>query len=334
MAAIMNQPVKTFTIGFKDTAFDERVYAHQVANRWHTDHTELVVDMDAMSLLPEIVKHYGEPFGDVSAMPMWYLSRLARQSVPMVLSGDAGDELFAGYEEYSLRWSKYSEGIPYHLSASKKWMYRAAHLINRGRFPYRKNDFESWYNMSNAGLSFLWKDEIKSTLQSRQKEILRDTFEISRSLSHFQKAQLMDFHHYLPDDVLFKSDVATMSQGLEMRTPLLDLKVVEWASTLPSELTIPKKHNTFQPKYLLKKILSRYFSEEFIHRPKKGFTVPMDRWMNPHTKEGKSVLDRLMDSRSPIHRYFKSDEVKKVLKMERKEQTWKLLVLEEWLEQN
>jgi len=333
MAGLMNRPVRTFTIGFKEAAFDERNYANQVARRWQTDHTEQEVDMDAMALLPEMVRHYGEPFGDVSAMPMWYLSRLARSSVPMVLSGDAGDELFAGYDEYTSRWSKYVSPVPHHLSDWKKFIYHVAHKFLPDKFPYRKNDFESWYGMSNASLSFLWRDEIKNSLKNQQKETLRECFEETMALSHFQKAQYMDFYHYLPDDVLFKADVATMSCGLEMRTPLLDLSVVAWASKLPTTLTIPKKGNSFQGKYILKKILSKYFPTDFIYRPKKGFTVPMDTWMDPTTTDGKNVRERLLDSRAAIQQYIDPVKIDQVLSMSRKEQTWKLLVLEEWLNQ-
>lgn len=334
MAGLMNQPVQTFTIGFGSQAFDERPYARMVAHQWQTDHTELVVEMDALQLLPELVRHYGEPFGDISAMPTWYVSQLARQKVPMVLSGDAGDELFAGYEEYTRRWAQSIEKVPYHLQPWKKQLYKLLHQVVPQRYPYRKNDFESWYKMTDGGLHFLWKEDVKQKLEVQYIGFLRSTFEEALDFSHFQKAQYTDFHHYLPDDVLTKTDIASMYHGLEVRTPLLDIKVVEWASNIPEAVNIKRTGALYEGKQVLKQLLQKYFPASFTNRKKQGFTVPLDHWLDASHEQGKAVRDRLLEPHGPLYSYFKHDAVNMVVKKGRKEDIWKLLFLDEWLRQN
>jgi asparagine synthase (glutamine-hydrolysing) len=327
MAQLMDRPVKTFCIGFEENKYDERAYARQVAAHWKTEHYEEVVSGDALSLLPDLVRHYGEPFGDVSAIPTYYVSKLARKEVTMALSGDAGDELFAGYEAYTDNWARQIKPIPYHLPKFKKWLYPTASKFFPGSFPLRNKVFEDWLKHNGSFYSPLWNKDIRAMLKPDSERLYRRCFERTHGLSHFRKAQYMDFHHYLPHDILVKVDIASMMNTLETRTPLLDIRVVEWASQIPESLNIRQNGPAFEGKRLLKKLLSRHFPPEFVNRPKQGFGVPMESWLPP----GHERIRALESADARIARWFDKDKLKEVLQSPRREGVWRLLILEEWL---
>lgn len=339
MAQLMNQPVKTFSIGFEEKEFDETSFARQVSQKWHTNHYEEIVKPDALGILPTLVKHYGEPFGDSSAIPAYYVSKLARQHVTMVLTGDAGDELFAGYESYTTRWNKHYSPIPEHLKPAKKIAYFILNKLIPSRYPLRTNKLSDWlqylYFTNASTRSSLWKKELSQTIAVPNHPAYAHHFSETSNYSHFQKAQYTDFNTYLPGDVLTKVDTASMIHSLETRTPLLDIKVVEFAATIPESFNIKRVNERWEGKLLLKKLSERYYSRDFVYRRKMGFAIPINHWLF-HRDRGlqRQVEERLLSSGNGLDRLFNHDVLKKILASNHSGNIWNLLFLEEWLRQN
>lgn len=346
MAQHLPQPVKTFSIGFSEEAYNETHYARQVAQRWHTEHYEEIVKPEALEILPQLVTHYGEPFGDSSAIPTYYVCRLARQHVPMVLSGDGGDELFAGYNSYHA-WMKNIEGHRLgwlsHLPWWKQKLYPLAHLLFPHRFPQkpyikRKPELSLWLECMQY-LSFdwrtrLWKDEFQPYIHP-QIDSFRWLEKEAALLDPVHKAQFFDLHTYLPYDILTKVDIASMMHGLEVRTPLVDLNVWEAALRIPSPYNFQKNGtSSYQGKLLLKKILLRYFPNEFVYRPKMGFGVPVAIWMFENNNALKNIKDRLTDPGSKLADFFNLKPLTEYVRnKDYGTRIWLLIFLEEWLRQ-
>ena len=337
MAQQMQEPVKTFSIGFNESEFSELHYARMVANYWKTDHYEEIVSPDALAILPQLVKHYGEPFGDSSAIPTWHVSRLARKHVTMALTGDAGDELFACYQTYTTRWNKHISPVPEHLPKYKKALYPLMNKINPENYAMRTATAEDWVHYlhyyKDDSRKQLWKKEISHSFQSNHREFLEDIMKQSRHFGHFQKAQALDFNTYLPDDILAKVDVASMMHGLETRTPLLDLKVVEYAAAIPQNFNIKRIGDHWEGKLLLKKNLEAYFPKGFLHRPKMGFAVPVSNWFGAEGTKRNEVKERLLDSQNGFSDYFNMTALEKIANGNDSRKQWLLLFLQEWIQQ-
>ena len=337
MSQLMANPVKTFSIGFEEEEYSELEYARKVANHWGTDHYETIVKADAMAILPDLVKHYGEPFGDSSAIPTYYLSQLARKHVTMALSGDAGDELFAGYESYSSRWSSHISAIPEHLPAYKKGLYRLINPLFPKKYPLRTATLSDWQRYiqyyGSSERSQLWKPELNNHLYQTDK-IHQAIWKDSQSFSHFQRAQHLDFNTYLPYDILTKVDIASMMHSLEVRTPLLDIRVVELVSQIPEKFNINKSSGEWAGKQLLKKIVAKDLGNEFAFRKKMGFAVPIKKWFGETGKFSTELRDRLLSSGNGLDEYFERKELEKLANGMNSGKQWLLVFLQEWLTQN
>jgi asparagine synthase (glutamine-hydrolysing) len=337
MSQLMAKPVKTFSIGFEEEDFSELNYARKVARKWGTDHYETIVKADALSILSDIVKHYGEPFGDSSAIPTFYVSQLARKHVAMVLSGDAGDELFAGYENYSTRWSRHLRPIPEHLSFLKKGLYFFLNTALSRKFPLRTAALNDWqqYNQyfKATDRSKLWKFEIQNTLKETDL-IHQKVWNESNSYTHFQRAQHLDFCTYLPFDILTKVDIASMMHSLEVRTPFLDLQVVELVSQIPEKFNINKSSGEWVGKQLLKQIVAKDLGNDFAFRKKMGFSIPIKKWLGGTKKSQNEVKDRLLSPRNGLDSFFEQSALEKVANGSNSSQQWQLVFLQEWLSQN
>ncbi|MFC2188730.1 asparagine synthase (glutamine-hydrolyzing) [Fulvivirgaceae bacterium LMO-SS25] len=338
MAQLMKQPVKTFSIGFEESAFNETTFAQQVANRWHTEHHIEIVNADALGILPDLVRHYGEPFGDNSAIPTYYVSKLARKHVTMVLTGDAGDEIFAGYESYTSRWSRHVQPVPEHLAFPKKQFYPIANALLPSKFPLRTAKFSDWekygQKKGDANRRSLWRKEIAEQIQREEKEIHELEFERAADFGHFQQVQSVDFNVYMPNAILPKVDIASMMHSLETRTPLLDKQVIEFAATIPEHLNISKVNGQWIGKQLLKKLMCRYYPKDFVYREKMGFASPVSHWLLENGHPSKAVADRLYASGNHLDTYLDLSAVKKLSGSKSAHQLWNLLFLEEWLGQN
>jgi asparagine synthase (glutamine-hydrolysing) len=343
MSRLMGRQVKTFSIGFDEAAYDERPYARNVARHLGTDHHELVVRPDALSILDQLIWHFDEPFADVSAIPTWYVSRLAAEHVTVVLSGDGGDELFGGYERYLPhpnveRFDRHAAGVGRALAAAA-WR-RIPHGV-RGRNFLRHvaRDPQGRYLDS---VTFYHADERRALLSSDVRSELADwdaeryfsaPFARLGQLPVTSQMMAFDFETYLPEDCLTKVDRMSMAHSIESRVPLLDQGVIDFAARLPGRFKI---HNGMR-KHLLKALAYRLVPRELLERPKQGFAVPIGAWFKGSMRE--AFGDILASASARQRGYFDYRFVDRILdehlsgKRDHALRLWQLLVFELWLRQ-
>ncbi|MBB6065840.1 asparagine synthase (glutamine-hydrolyzing) [Pseudoxanthomonas broegbernensis] len=320
MQAQSVRPVRTFSIGFHEVAYNEAQHAAAVARHLGTDHTELyVTPEDAMAVIPRLPKIYDEPFADSSQIPTFLVSQLARRHVTVALSGDGGDELFGGYSRYFLaariwKWMQAIPAPPRRLASAaitglsiSTWnaLYGMASPIipagRRWRLPGDKMHKAAGVLAASDDRSFYrelithWQPE---TLMPGVQEPPYGSDRGEGPLSFFDRMMLEDACHYLPDDILAKVDRAAMACSLETRVPLLDHRVFEFAWRLPAGLKV----RAGAGKYLLKQVLYRHVPPALIDRPKMGFGVPIGDWLRGPLKEW--AADLLDESRLRSEGYF------------------------------
>jgi len=307
MQAQSDRPVKTFTIGFHEAAYDEARHAKAVAQHLGTEHTELyVTPAQAQAVIPRLPTLYDEPFADCSQIPTFLVSELARAHVTVALSGDGGDELFAGYNRYF--WN-------HHIWRRIGWMPRKLRVLTAGAITtltpetwdtLLKGPWSKWINaelMQSPGdklhklaqvlptedqgafyFSLLSHWDNPAALVRGGKEpatILTDRRRWAKLKDFRQQMMFLDTVTYLPDDILVKVDRASMGMSLEARVPLLDHRVVEFAWRLPVSMKI----RDTQGKRLLRQVLKKYVPTELVERPKMGFGVPIDSWLRGPLRE-------------------------------------------------
>jgi asparagine synthase (glutamine-hydrolysing) len=304
MQQISEKPVKTFSIGFTDPDFDEAIFAKQVAQHLGTDHTELYLESnDALSVIPDLPNIYDEPFSDSSQIPTFLVSKLAKTEVTVSLSGDAGDELFGGYNRYlmasntwgklskfpqSLRkisgkimlsqstetWDQVYKKIKYFLP-EKLEMTNFGDKIHKAAKIIDSKDISAMYR----GLISHWNPN--EIISESIKYTDSNLFNFNGNYTEIENMMNWDFLTYLPDDILVKVDRAAMSNSLETRVPLLDHRIIEFAHQLPFEFKIQKGKG----KWILREVLYKYVPKELIERPKRGFGIPLDSWLRGPLKE-------------------------------------------------
>jgi asparagine synthase (glutamine-hydrolysing) len=279
--SVSDKPVKTFSIGFKEAKFNESQYAKQVSDHLGTQHHEFTVtEQDALGLIDKMLTAYDEPYADSSAIPTMLVSKLARQHVTMTLSGDGGDELFLGYGSYT--WAQrlnnpLVDALRAPLAAGMSLFgnryKRAAGVVNyKSKARIKSHIFsQEQYFFSEAELSDLLTSNYKQTILFNE-----DFGKLNRTLSAQEEQALYDIKHYLKDDLLVKVDIASMQYALEVRTPFLDYRVVEFALNLDERL---KKNAEGTAKYLLKEVLYDYVPKQIFDRPKWGFSIPLVKWL-------------------------------------------------------
>jgi asparagine synthase (glutamine-hydrolysing) len=289
MQAQSGRAVKTFTIGFQEDDYDEAAHARKVAAHLGTDHTELyLTPQDALDIVPLLPSLYDEPFADSSQIPTYLVSKLARRRVTVTLSGDGGDELFGGYGRYLRTRAIWNvlERLPRSARKPSAEMLRVLgrFLLNqRGRLrlsdkAYRLADYVTAGSQEQVYLCALshWGDPSRVVLDGREPPTVMDSIRSASQIGGFEELMMLtDLVNYLPDDVLTKVDRASMAVSLEVRVPLLDHRVVEFAWRLPMRLKI-RRGNT---KWILRQVLHRYVPRELLDRPKMGFGVPMAKWL-------------------------------------------------------
>lgn len=310
MAEHSNRPINTFTIGFKESDFNEAPYARKIAKHFHTDHTELYVEpKHALDLIDSLPHWYDEPFADSSQIPTALICELTRKHVTVVLSGDGGDELFAGYNRYDLglrMWQK-ARIAPHslrHLAARfilslrmQSWDKFTRWILPYRRPPQLGNKLHKFAHailidepdeMYRQMLSH-WTEPDAIVIDGHEpKGILWDSSVITTIPNFLDRMQFLDSVTYLPDDILTKLDRASMRVSLEARVPLLDHRVVELAWQMPRTL----KMRNGVSKWALRQVLYRRISPDLIERPKMGFGVPFDRWLRGPLREwAESLLD-------------------------------------------
>lgn len=289
MATQSSEPVRTFTIGFREQKYNEAPFARTVAERYGTEHTELTVEPDAIHVLPKLVWHYGNPFADSSAIPSFYVAELTRRFVTVALNGDGGDESFGGYERYAMfmamrRWDLVPASIrdrvrtmvPPLRTVPAAPLTRKAHRAGElllGGPEARYAEFMAYFSARDKAALYT-PEFLERTRGADSVELLRAAWGEVRATDDVDRLLGSDVAMYLPDDLLVKVDIATMASSLEARSPLLDHRLMEYAASLPVDLKV----RAGETKYLLKKVAERLIPREVIYRPKMGFAVPVNEW--------------------------------------------------------
>jgi asparagine synthase (glutamine-hydrolysing) len=339
MSSMMSQPVKTFSIGFEEDDYSELPYARQVARHFGTEHQEFFVQPDLISVLPELVWAYDEPFADASMLPTYYVSKLAREHVTVALTGDGGDELFGGYVYYN---REYMIGrIP---PLVRFLLGHASSLMPDGmRGKKRLHNLLTYHAERSVRAKMIFPDNWRSLLYS--KECLARVYDhnpYERQVSKFQavshldimpQLQYVDVREYLTDDILVKVDKASMFNSLETRAPLLDQHLAEYVASLPS--TIRTRNGRL--KYLLKKVGANLLPAEILSRGKKGFSVPIKHWFRGDlTNYAYDLLDSPLAKQrglfNPVYiRHLLESHASKKL-LNHSDAIWALLCLELWFQ--
>lgn len=279
MARQMTQPVKTFSIGFREKRYSELSDARRVADHLGTEHHELVVEPDATALVERLVWHLDEPFADASALPTYLVSELASRHVKMVLSGDGGDEAFAGYERYLKLLSLERLGV---LRAPAASALRVAGQLLPGRAGFRLRRIGERLGLPLAdrylsGVALSRPAQTEALIGAAGREgyaALRGLFRADDRRPVLDRIIDVDLHSYLPDDILVKLDRMSMAASIEGRAPLLDHRVVEFALRLPVAMRVRDGRG----KHLLREVARRWLPADVLDKPKQGFGIPLDEW--------------------------------------------------------
>ncbi|MFM8608580.1 MAG: asparagine synthase (glutamine-hydrolyzing) [Hyphomicrobiales bacterium] len=337
------RPVKSFTIGFEEDAFNEAPFARAVAHHLGTDHKEYFISpREALDLIPHLPSLYDEPLADVSQIPTFLVSRIARQAVTVSLSGDAGDELFAGYTTYAhaetlMRLHDY---IPASFRSLTSYVVKSGARLSEvlGNSQRARQlalsafvlNVETKSELTNR-LTQFWSDESAPVLGTKNHKHHQNPFS-DLALSDLERMIANDMITYLPDDILVKVDRAAMAVSLETRVPLLDHRIVEFALSLPMSL----RRRDGEGKWIMRQVLDRYVPRALIDRPKKGFGVPLAQWLRGPLREW--ALDLLSPTAIKRDGLFDPHAIARALddhmsgRRDRHNDLWSVLVAQQWLE--
>lgn len=336
--------VRAFSIGFEEQEYNELPYARQAAEQLGLQWEHEIVRPDALAVLPDLLRHYGEPYGDSSAIPTWYVCRLARRHVPMVLSGDAGDEAFGGYGSYRA-WMETCDDRTA-LRQGRPWWKKAVlgilRTVGYDRDARHDYNLQPWLNrvgyIHAPWRRRLWPDDFAELIDRPCELFVRAAAEAPRC-DPLSFVQFLDFQTYLPCDILTKVDVASMYHALEVRPSLLDVELVETAARLPVEMRMRSGSGGRTPKYALKALLQQTFPAEFVHRRKQGFAIPRDRWFLPGGPLRQRLEEIVSDRQSRLVELLRGETIVEMmhehsLRNDLSGPLWLLLVLGLWLEQH
>jgi len=340
MAKNSSRPVKTFSIGFKETEFNELEYARDVANMYGTEHHEQIIEPESVDLLPKLIDTYDEPFADSSAIPTYYVSKLAREHVTVALSGDGGDELFAGYNNYLRMTTLKRFNIIPNFISENFWsgvnQIIPNSFMGKGATDYLSKPkdcfpaFNAIWSLSER--KKLFKRELWDSIRNSPAEYSRiDSFRENGSSDFVFNMQLNDMQRYMVGDILTKVDRASMQNSLEVRVPILDHEFAKLTFTIPSEMKL-KGNNK---KYIFKQAMTPFLPKSIISHKKRGFSVPLKLWFKDDLKE--YVNDRLGNGNGPLYDYLNPTYVKQVIKDHNKgmrdfnTRIWSLIFLDQWL---
>ncbi len=296
MAGMMTSPVKTSSIGFDDSRFNELPYAREMVERYRTDHNERIVRPDALEALDRLTWHYDEPFADSSALPTYYVSQMTRQSVTVALSGDGGDENFGGYRRYFYdvlenrlrgylprQFRQHVLGSLAAIYPKADWLpqiFRAKTLLTNLSLDPLAGYYNSmsWFGKDKTGI---FSPAFARTIGEYSPSALFEQYGRESGTSDpLSRIQYVDIKTYLVDDILTKVDRASMAHSLEVRVPLLDHEFMELAATIPSGLKLKGREG----KHVFKQALRPYVSSNILDRPKQGFSIPLKNWLRQDLK--------------------------------------------------
>jgi asparagine synthase (glutamine-hydrolysing) len=353
MAKLMDRPVKTFSIGFREAAFNETPHARAVAERFRTEHHEFIVEPAALDVLPQLVEHFDEPFADAAAVPMWYLAKMTREHVTVALNGDGGDEAFGGYQRYyadpladlyrcvpaALRHGVLDPllralpagGGPVETSIPTA----LRHLARAADLPHSASVVRWGSFFTEAEKCDLYTDEMRTALDARPSDaLLTETFSRALADGRLDRTLATDVQNYLPGALLPKVDRMTMAHSLEARSPFLDHTLLEFAARLPTSCKV----RGTTTKRLLRETFADVLPPGIAQRGKMGFSVPLGQWFRTTLREEVRAILLAPDAR--LGRYLRSDRIHSLVQAHARgeadhgKRLWALLNLEVWLQRH
>ena len=346
MAQESGERVKTFSIGFEEQDFSELHHARRVAEHVGAEHHEFIVRPDAMQILPTLVEHYGEPFADSSAIPSYYVSRETRRYVTVALNGDGGDECFAGYERYAAMnlartyasipgkrlIGSATEALPAPRSRGNP-IGKAQRFIAAASLPPIERYLRWISSFDEAAKQKLYTDDFRAqTARFRTVSFLEPWFASVNGGGIVDAALLSDTMTYLPNDLLVKMDIASMSVSLEARSPFLDHHLMEFAASLPEKMKLRR----LTTKYILKKVLKEFVPGQNLTRRKMGFGVPIGYWFRGSMQA--FLRETLLSGKSLGRGFFKPERIRAIVdehidnRIDHSHRLWSLMMLELWFQ--
>ena len=349
MKRASSNSVKTFSIGFDDTTYNELPYARTIARHFGTEHYEETITPDVVSLTEKIIRQLDEPFGDFSVFPTYLVSQMARKYVTVVLSGDGGDELLAGYDTYiAERIARQYARLPGFLrqglidpvvnlfpptEKKKGLINRARRFVEGARLPAHLQHVRWMIFLQQAEKNFLYTDDFRHALNGHNPyDFIEEKFSAVSSRDPLDQQEYVDIATYLVDDILVKVDRMSMAVSLEARVPFLDHRFVEFAATIPSHMRLRGK----QTKYLLKKAMTGILPDSIIHRGKEGFSIPIKNWLKKELNP--MMMDALSDDNLRKTGFFEPTYVRRLIrehvggKENHSHRLWALMMFQMWHE--
>jgi asparagine synthase (glutamine-hydrolysing) len=352
MAKHMSEPVRTFSIGLQGESKDELPLARYVAQRFGTRHEEFHVAPEGLTLIPKLITHFGEPFADSSAIPTYYVSQMARQRVKMVLTGDGGDEMFAGYRSYQALAGTRPDGLPNARTFAptprsmremaidaRIFAARVKRTLLGQPLPPLRDGQTPWFERYEGSMRHFSPEERRALLGPDA--VLSSTDHFPREFpwlvadSPVAAAQYCDLKSYLPDDINVKVDRMSMANSLEVRSPLLDYRIAELAFSMPTEMKLDRPSaDGSTGKRVLKEFAARHLGREHVYRPKEGFGIPVSRWLR---EDSSGYLRDTLEADSPVFDLLDEATVRRIVKEHRSGEIdhapklWNLLMLDAWL---
>tara|TARA_B100001287_G_scaffold276626_1_gene288288 strand:+ start:34 stop:1569 length:1536 start_codon:yes stop_codon:yes gene_type:complete len=350
MSKILDRPLKAFTIGFNEEKYSEIKYAEHAAKKIGVELISETINEEGIDVIPNLINnHYGEPFGDSSTIPTWFVSKLARKEVTMALTGDGGDEMFGGYHSYH-SWMKNSVkyiiknkiklkqhlGIPRYILGTYK-----EYLKNYNS----NNNLKEWIDlMSYTKLETrtkIWKEKFNNIPKTLNHTFV-EAHEKARKFQRLSYAQYIDINTYLPNDILTKVDISSMANSLETRPPLIDIKLAKIVQKIPEKEKFKLQNSQWEGKLVLKKILQNDFEKDFVYRRKQGFAIPFDQWFFRSSETGKIFENFIIGKNTKLKRFFNIEYIKYLFEGYNKNAgdfkyfgpLWLLFIFAIWLEDN
>lgn len=341
MSKLVDEPIKTFTIGFgDDKKYDETRFAKVIADRFNTDHNELFIDASSIKTLPKILWHMDEPIADAASIPTYLLSEFAKKKVSVVLTGEGADELFGGYSKYKIMKLKhYYDKLPFIFRS--KMVPSILHTLSNRDMMKRMAEFSSSKSREESYLELIsfFTNKEKETLCSEEfvkkvsncNTLLKSiNCTLNKDKNLLNNFLYLDFKTWLPDDVLTKVDKMSMAHSLEARVPFLDKEFLDVVSKIPPTF----KLNNLTEKYILRKSMKDIVPKEIMNRKKQGFNVPIKHWLDNELRD--ITVQLLSENNIRKNKFYKVDSIKKIIDNYKKNknyysrQLWILLNFEIW----
>lgn len=348
MSGLLDNQVETFSIGFHDRSYNELEYAGQVARHFNTLHTEHILVPSVIDLVENLVNYMDDPIGDFSIFPTYMVSRLAREKVKVILSGDGGDELFGGYDTYiAQKLYEYYSLIPSRMrkyvilpiiemipptSKKKGIINKAKHFIKGASISEQYNHFRWMIFLKPDDKNHIFHNDVIGRINSAESFSFIPRYLNENRLKGINRSMYVDIKSYLVDNILVKVDRMSMAVSLEARVPFLDYRLVEFALSIPQEMKI----RNFRTKYILKKMAGRFLPGNIVNKPKQGFSIPMKQWLKGPIKD--MMTDMLSHERLKRQGIFNAGYVEKMIKdhlenrMNNSHQIWSLMLFQLWKE--